>query len=50
MPSYPTTDPAMVAATIKLSQNPAVVKADPNSLFDNSFVNEAKQKGATGGS
>jgi NitT/TauT family transport system substrate-binding protein len=50
MPSYPSTDLGTVAATIKLSQNPAVVKADPNSLFDNAFVNEAKQKGAGGGS
>lgn len=49
MPSFPTTDAATVAATIRLSQNPAVVKADPASLFDNSFVTEAQQKAGTGG-
>jgi len=46
MPPFPATDPKTVAATIALSQNPAVVKADPASLIDNSFVQEAQQKSA----
>ncbi|MFC4943008.1 ABC transporter substrate-binding protein [Pseudonocardia sp. GCM10023141] len=50
MPAFPSTDVATVAATTKLSQNPAVVKADPSSLIDNSFVDEAKKKGTAGGS
>ena len=48
MPAFPVTDPKTVASTIALSQNPAVVKADPASLVDNSFVQEAQQKSGGG--
>jgi NitT/TauT family transport system substrate-binding protein len=45
MPAYPTTDLATVQNTIKYSQNPAVQKLDPNSVFDNSYVTEAQSNG-----
>jgi NitT/TauT family transport system substrate-binding protein len=44
MPAYPVTDLETVKATLALSQNPAVVKADPQSMIDNSFVEEAQKK------
>ncbi|MCW2898003.1 MAG: NMT1-like protein [Streptosporangiaceae bacterium] len=45
MPAYPVTDVATVKGTIQFSQNPAVQKADPASLFDNTYVNQAKKNG-----
>jgi hypothetical protein len=39
------TDVATVKGTIQYSQNPAVQKVDPTTLFDNSYVDEAKKNG-----
>jgi NitT/TauT family transport system substrate-binding protein len=49
MPAYPSTDVQTVTATLALSQNADVVKADPNSMIDNSFVDEAKRRAPGGG-
>lgn len=48
MPEYPSSDPATVAATLRFSQNPAVAAADPATMIDNSYVDEARKAGGSG--
>jgi ABC-type nitrate/sulfonate/bicarbonate transport system substrate-binding protein len=45
MPAYPTTDLATAQNTVKYSQNEAVRKVDPSTLFDNSYVSQAQGNG-----
>jgi ABC-type nitrate/sulfonate/bicarbonate transport system substrate-binding protein len=45
MPAYPVTDEKTVQATISLSDNAKVAAADPSSLYDNSYVEEAQKNG-----